>query len=527
MNDRGSMESSGGLSAPSQTANGGGILLWLAALAGLGVLLVEIVGAKILAPYLGDSHFVWTNQILVTLLALTAGYYAGGCLADRASGEIWIYGAFASAGAALCVAVLVLEKAVYFFLRFHLGAGAILAAFFLYFVPLALLGMVGPMVIRRLTVDVSSVGRIAGRVMGFGTLGSVAGCLAAGLVLIPSFSNASSMFAAAASLLTVGCVGAFLNARRACWRFALVALLVAGLCVGALGYRIQSQPREGFGREIARHDSGHSLLQVVHDEKSGYRYLVDDFVVQNCYHPKEKISCASFTHALRALALAHTTEIDSVLCIGLGIGVVPMQFAADGAHVDVAEIHPGIVELAGDYFDFDPTRVNVHLEDGRNFLHRNRRQYDVIFFDAFSGDSSPSHLLTLEAFRDARSGLERNGALIMNCIVETEPGEDVFLASLLRTMRSVFQHVRVYISPDGNVFLVGKDSESLEFAGDPQIAEIPEKIQERIVQTLANADREERDNGMILRDDFNPIEFYDAAYRARAREKLAWLMYRD
>lgn len=505
---------------------GATVALWLAALAGLGVLLIEIVGAKILAPYLGDSHFVWTNQILVTLLALTAGCYSGGRLADCGYGASWIHAAFASAGATLCVASVALEKAVYFFLRFHLGVGAILAAFFLYFVPLALLGMVGPMVIRRLTVELSGVGRIAGRVMGFGTLGSVVGCLAAGLVLIPSFSNASSMLATAALLLLVGCGGLLFTVRSGCWRAVVVVVLVAGLFVGLVGYRIQTQPREGFGREIARHASGHSLLLVVDDAASGYRYLVDDFVVQNCYHTKERVSCASFTHALRALATAHTRKIDRALCIGLGIGVVPMQFARSGAQVDVVEIHPGIVELAEGYFDFDPTVVNVHLEDGRNFLHRNRSKYDVILFDAFSGDSSPSHLLTVEAFIEAKAAMETEGALILNCIVSTEPGEDVFLASLMRTMRSVFQHVRAYISPDGNVFILAKDSGSPEFVRDPRIAEIPEKFQERIVQTLGNVDRESRDNGMILRDDFNPIEFYDAAYRARAREQLAWLMYR-
>ena len=114
-----------------------------------------------MAPYLGDSHFVWTNQILVTLLALTAGYYLGGRLADRVSNEIWMCAPFALSGAALCLTLVALEKAVYFFLRFHLGVGSILAAFFLYFAPLALLGMVGPMVVRRLTSDVSGVGRVA------------------------------------------------------------------------------------------------------------------------------------------------------------------------------------------------------------------------------------------------------------------------------------------------------------------------------------------------------------------------------
>ena len=48
-----------------------------AAITGAAVLVVEILGAKMLAPWLGTSHFVWTAQISVTLLALAAGYYVG------------------------------------------------------------------------------------------------------------------------------------------------------------------------------------------------------------------------------------------------------------------------------------------------------------------------------------------------------------------------------------------------------------------------------------------------------------------
>ena len=46
-------------------------------------MVVEILGAKMLSPYVGLSHFVWTAQIAVTLVALACGYYVGGRLADR------------------------------------------------------------------------------------------------------------------------------------------------------------------------------------------------------------------------------------------------------------------------------------------------------------------------------------------------------------------------------------------------------------------------------------------------------------
>ena len=63
-----------------------GLRLFLYATAmvtGAVVLVVEILGAKMLAPWFGSSHFVWTAQITITLLALAAGYYLGGWLADR------------------------------------------------------------------------------------------------------------------------------------------------------------------------------------------------------------------------------------------------------------------------------------------------------------------------------------------------------------------------------------------------------------------------------------------------------------
>ena len=40
-------------------------------------MIVEILGAKMLAPFLGTSHFVWTAQIAVTMVALALGYYVG------------------------------------------------------------------------------------------------------------------------------------------------------------------------------------------------------------------------------------------------------------------------------------------------------------------------------------------------------------------------------------------------------------------------------------------------------------------
>src|ERR1700736_839504 len=44
---------------------------------------IEIVGSRILAPFLGNSIVVWSSLIGVILAALSYGYLRGGALADR------------------------------------------------------------------------------------------------------------------------------------------------------------------------------------------------------------------------------------------------------------------------------------------------------------------------------------------------------------------------------------------------------------------------------------------------------------
>ena len=77
-----------------------------AAVTGGAVMVVEILGAKMLSPFLGLSHFVWTAQIAVTLVALACGYYAGGRLADRSQRLAWLY--WAILAGAICLAFTVL-----------------------------------------------------------------------------------------------------------------------------------------------------------------------------------------------------------------------------------------------------------------------------------------------------------------------------------------------------------------------------------------------------------------------------------
>jgi len=53
---------------------------------GAAALGTEIAAARLLAPWFGASTIVWANTIATVLLALSAGYWVGGRLAERRPG---------------------------------------------------------------------------------------------------------------------------------------------------------------------------------------------------------------------------------------------------------------------------------------------------------------------------------------------------------------------------------------------------------------------------------------------------------
>src|ERR1043165_10124402 len=90
---------------PAPLSPGLRIFIYLAAsITGAAIMIVEILGAKMLSPYFGTSHFVWTAQIAVTLVALACGYYAGGRLVDKSLRLGRLYAAILGGGAYLRVA---------------------------------------------------------------------------------------------------------------------------------------------------------------------------------------------------------------------------------------------------------------------------------------------------------------------------------------------------------------------------------------------------------------------------------------
>jgi spermidine synthase len=492
-------------------------LYFTAATTGAAIMVVEILGAKMLSPFVGMSHFVWTAQIAVTLVALAAGYYAGGRLADRSQRLAQLYWAIVGAAGYLALTVLICEPIAYWALDFNLALGSLLASAILFFVPLALLAMTGPFLVRVITSSVTGVGGNVGRLTSIGTLGSFGGTLLIGYVMIPLLPNSVAMFLTAATLGLVACVYFVLVEKR--WASSLASLGLLGMA-GVLLAHERSRPYASM-KQLFRGNSHFGELQVV-DTPDGYcRFYLNDNLIQNTYDPKTHQSESSFTYVLAGLARAYSTNITDVLCIGLGVGIVPMDFATHGARVDVVEINPAVVSVATRFFDLKQERIHLTIDDGRHYLNRCHKQYDAVVLDAFLGDSSPSHLLTHEAFATIQKVLRPGGTLVINSFGHLEPGKDFFAASLNKTLRSVFQAVRMHTSGKGAVFFVAANRPTLDFVHPMDLSQVHAEAQVDVKECYSGGVEAPLQDGLILTDNYNPVEFYDAANREAIRKRLA------
>ena len=429
--------------APALTRGLRRYLYITAAACGAAVLVVEILGAKMLAPYFGTSHFVWTAQIAVTLVSLSLGYYVGGWLVDRNADLGRLFSCIFGAAVYLCLTVPLCRPVAEACLDLRLALGSLLASAFLFLIPLGLLAMVGPHLVRVMTLSLNGVGKQVGRLSAISTIGSVLGTVLIGYALIPFFPNSLTMLCTAGLLAALAVVYVIVWGRGR--RIAMgAAMVLLGGCGTAFVLLLPELPsRSSDMVEIERCNSNFGMMQVMRfGDQSWYLYL-NDFLSQNGYDPQRKQSIQSFTYMLQLLAHCYTPQIKDVLCIGMGVGIVPMQFARQGVNVDVVEINPAVVPLAEKYFDFDRSRVHLTIDDGRHFLNRAGRQYDSIILDAFVGDSSPSHLMTLEAFGKMREALRPDGTLVINSFGNLRPGESYYTASLYKTLKAVFRSVRI------------------------------------------------------------------------------------
>ena len=142
-----------------------------------------------------------------------------------------------------------------------------------------------------------------------------------------------------------------------------------------------------------------------------------------------------------------------VLFIGLGSGSMPQYFNRyyPEANIDIVEFDPEIVDIAKRYFYFKEGRnMKMYATDGRVFIKRTPKKYDVIFLDAYQGGDIPSHLTTIEFLIEVKGKLKEGGVVVSNILSQFR---NRFFDSMVATYDKAFPHLYIFKGRKSNNFI--------------------------------------------------------------------------
>ena len=447
------------------------------------ILILELLGTRIIAPYYGASIFVWASLIGITLVSLAIGYFLGGFFADKVNKPDLMF-VFIFCGATWMLLIPYIAKPVVSMMDFlGLRLGTFFSSVILFAIPLILFGTVSPFLVKLCAKDTSDIGITAGNLYGISTLGSFLGAILTGFFLIPIIGiNLIINISGAILILIVIIWFIYIKNKK-------IILLILLLFFIRFVASTTPQP-ETRGNILFEKDSHYGKIKVV-EYNMKYRSIFIDGALQSLYDIKNN------EHFLNYISvMLQTVDIinkpENILAIGLGGGSIDSKLKSTGANVDNVEIDPVIEYVARKYFNFNG---NVIIADGRQYIRKTQKKYDIIFIDVFSGYSLCPYLFTKEAYFNIKSKLNDNGIISINTVsyIEYDKNGNIVYNDLYdciyETLKSVFKNVKMQADEIGFTNIIYFASDNDFDLGNKYINIKPVK------------------KGKIFTDNYNPIEF--------------------
>ena len=405
----------------------------LAAFAGFILMVFELVAARVLAPTIGSSTYVWTSVIGVIILALSAGYWWGGKIADLRArqsdiGLLFLLVAFTIAATAIIHTAFLQTVSEW---QIDVRFAAVIASLVLFAPTSFLLGAVSPYLAKLNVVSLSTSGSAVAHLGALNSLGGIVGTFLTGFVLF-EVMGIRNILTALIVLCAMLAWWAGLVPRTRNVVFLLVAIMLALLA--ATG-----------GKVIAIDTtSAHYTIETVQVHNQEVRLLASG--------PGGKQS-GIFLGAPRELVFWYTREIAQVvsqhqqpkhiLVLGGGAYTLPAYFAAKypTAQIDVIEIDPQLAAIAEKYFAYQPSKNIRHIAmDARTYVNHAATVYDVVVVDAFGDDSVPLSLVTAEYGVAVKRIVALDGIVVANILAGERGACGELLNAVTRPYADRFRH---------------------------------------------------------------------------------------
>lgn len=499
-------------------------------LTGACVLVIEVVATRILSPYFGNTIFTVSSVISTILAALSIGYYAGGRIADKHPTFRWFFGLISASGLLLlCFHTLSIFLLPIISRSTSIMVGPLVSSLAFFFIPSLILGTLSPyaVVIQRRLDTTDGIGSIAGSMFFWSTLGSIAGSLAAGFILIPRLGVNAIMVSNSIALFILGSMPLiFLGVKkRSITTLAVLCAILSGMTFFSInGIHASSSV-------IFQKDGIYERITVKEQPINGRpaRILLQDHTLSGAtYLDTNDPLDTPFAYAAYAqLYRLVMDDADRILSIGGGTFTVARMYQSlfPNATIDAVEIEPSLGDLAKKYFSLkESPNLHLYTEDGRRFLDRSEGAYDIIFSDMYqSFFSIPSHATTKEFFLLAKQKLAPNGIFIANILGDLSRQEPSLFFSEINTMNEAFPNMAIFAVEDARtgtqnfIFAGFNRKEPMDIsvlASDEHANAFIRELPKRLVDLR----RFERSPYKPFTDQYAPTDYYSAQTISRVEK---------
>ena len=466
-------------------------------------MVLELVAARILSPYVGSSNLIWTTIIGIMLTSMSIGYWLGGKIADKRP-DINLLSFFILIGAFFTSIIPILETALVKPLSEvmnELVVIAIICSTIVFGIPSFILAMVSPFAVKLEDKNHEEIGKTSGKISSLSTIGSIVGTFVAGFLLIPNLGVRTLILIITITLFILSFI--MFNKKNVKYSIAMVLCLIALIGLNYYGKVLFEKNNPDIIQDV---DSQYSRIWIKNISVGdiNYKTMEVDTGLESYINKDTNEMGAKYLYYYDLFDY-YNKDAKSTLMIGGAAYTYPTYYLNKYQEktIDVAEIDEKMTELAIDEFDLDieNPRLKIYTQDGRSFLNNTENKYDTILIDAFKGLNAPFELTTYEALVKAKNALNDNGMVITNIISSLEGEDEDFIKYEYSTYKEVFEDVKLFKVRD----LEKTESQNLILIGFKNGKNINEEKYEQYKNLLEMEIADFTSNREIVTDHFAPI----------------------
>lgn len=467
-------------------------------------MVLELVAARLMSPYFGNSNFVWTAIIGIILLAMSLGNLLGGKISS-AKNPRFIVGILLLIASIYITVTPLVDAPILKSLQLtntSIQILSVISSIIFFLIPSTILGTITPVIMKERIGESNDQGKESGRITAIISIGSLFGTFFGGFFFIPTFGTKTIFSILGLIIIPLAILfQTKTGLKKATAVFVAFSIIAAAVGIFSFSSVVKNPASENisidteYGRIII--EEGIVAGEPVRYYKQSGAYASATFL--NDYKKYDLVQ----TYLSKYDLMFNFLDVKNTAMIGGAAYQYPKFFISHykDRTMDVIEIDPKSTEIAKQYFflddlirDYGNERLGLYNEDGRIFLSNTTKKYDAILNDAFSGEVPVGTLATVEAAKIIKSHLNENGVYMSNVLGSDNHEKGKFLHAEIKTLKTVFNHVytiplyRNNYSSDKylNWMVIATDNNSYK----------PNQAVELSLE----------DNDIVLTDDYNPVD---------------------